>query len=357
MRRSILLILALLVVYLIAWPIREDPVAWDPPPAPKLSGPYEPNRSLATVEWLARGVGVGPEAVAVDRLGRIHAGVKDGRILRLSPDGTQVETIARTGGRPLGLAFDSEGNLFVADAVKGLISISTGGSQSVLATEEGGVPFGFTDDVDVADDGTVYFSDASSKYSVGQYREDVLEHRPHGRLFSYDRQSKKVYRVVGDLYFANGVAVSGDQSFVLVCETSMYRVTRYWRAGPRQGTHDVFIDNLPGFPDNITFSRERGIFWLALFAPRDPMVDRLMPHPWLRKVVARLPLFVQPAPARHAFVLGIDPTGRVVHNLQDASPDSFAPITSVREHRGVLYLGSLERDAIGRVPGPPATPR
>jgi hypothetical protein len=117
MRRSILLILALIVVYLIAWPIREDPVGWDPPPAPKLSGPYQPNTFLAKVEWLARGVGVGPEAVAVDRLGRIHAGVKDGRILRLSPDGTQVETIARTGGRPLGLAFDSGGGSLERDAI------------------------------------------------------------------------------------------------------------------------------------------------------------------------------------------------------------------------------------------------
>lgn len=356
MRRSIPLILALIVVYLIAWPIREDPVGWDPPSAPKLSGPYEPNRYLARIEWLARGVGVGPEAVAVDRLGRVHTGLKDGRILRLSPDGAQVETIARTGGRPLGLAFDAEGNLFVADAVKGLLSISTGGSPSVLATGEGGVPFAFTDDLDVADDGTIYFSDASSKYPVDQYRGDFIEHRPLGRLLSYDRESKKVRRVLGDLYFANGVAVSGDQSFLLVCETSMYRVSRYWLAGPRRGSHDVFIDNLPGFPDNITFSRERGIFWLALFAPRDPLVDRLMPHPWLRKVVARLPLWVQPTPPRHAFVLGIDLTGRVVHNLQDSSPDSFAPITSVREHRGVLYLGSLERDAIGRVQGPPAPP-
>lgn len=350
--RWLLVGLALVAAYLSVWPTPIDPARWEPPAAPGFVGPYQPNARLARAEWLARGVGVGPESTAVDRLGRVHAGFSDGRIVRLSADGGRAEIVANTGGRPLGLAFDGDSNLLVADAVKGLLSISASGAQSILATREGGVQFGMVDDVDVADDGTVYFSDASSKFSLFQHRDDVFEHRPHGQLLSYDPRTKRVQRELGDLYFANGVAVSGDQSFVLVCETSMYRVTRLWRSGPRKGSRDVFIDNLPGFPDNITFSRDRGIFWLALFAPRDATVDRLMPHPWLRKVVRRLPTWVQPNPARYAFALGIDLHGRVVHNLQDPSPNSFAPITSVREHRGQLYLGSTERDAIGRVPAP-----
>lgn len=348
----VLLALGLLAAYLLVWPTHVNPAAWEPAPAPKLTGVFESNSFLSRIQWLVRGVGVGPEAIAIDSLGRVHTGLKDGRIIKLTPDGAGFETIANTGGRPLGLAFDSGGNLFVADAKKGLLSLTPAGQLSVLAAGEGNLPFGFTDDIDLTDDGTVYFSDASSKYSVSHYRDDVLEHRPHGRLLSYDPKTKSVRRVLDQLYFANGVAISGDQSFVLVCETSMYRVSRLWLTGPRKGTHDIFIDNLPGFPDNITFSRERGIFWLALFAPRDPLVDRLMPHPGLRRVVDRLPLWVQPAPARYAFVLGIDMQGRVIHNLQDPSPSSFAPITSVREHRGTLYFGSLERDAIGRIRAP-----
>ena len=78
-----------------------------------------------------------------------------------------------------------------------------------------------------------------------------------------------------------------------------------------------------------------------------------MPHPWLRKILDRLPRLLQPAPVRHAFALGLNAKGDVVYNLQDPSPQSFAPITSVREHRGMLYLGSLERDAVGRVAAPP----
>jgi sugar lactone lactonase YvrE len=351
-RWLILATLLLLVAYLAAWPVPVDPVRWEPPAAPSMSGDYRPNQLLARTEYLARGVGVGPEAIAIDREGRVYSGLQDGRIIRLPVDGARAETIVNTGGRPLGMAFGPDGSLFVADAVKGLMSISPSGALTVLATEEGGQRFGFPDDVDVAQDGTIYFSDASFKFGLGQHRNDVLEHRPNGRLLSYDPRTKNVGRALGGLYFANGVAVSGDQSFVLVCETSAYRVTRLWRSGPKKGSRDVFIDNLPGFPDNITFSPARGVFWLALFAPRDAMADRVMPHPGLRKLIYRLPQWLQPAPARYAFALGIDLQGRVIHNLQDPSPQSFAPVTSVREHRGVLYLGSLERDAIGRVPAP-----
>jgi len=343
---------ALVLGYLLFWPTRVDPAQWVPPVAPKLAGPYATNHFLAATEWLGKGEALGPEATAIDRDGRIYAGNRDGRVIRFSADGTGVETFADTRGRPLGMAFDSNGNLLVADAIKGLLSISPGGVVAVLATEQGGVPFAFPDDVDVAPDGTVYFTDASFKYSLAEHRKDIIEHQPNGRLLAYDPASRAVSLALGKLYFANGVAVSGDGSFVLVCETASYRVSRYWRSGPHAGTAEVFIDNLPGFPDNITYSRQREVFWIALYGPRDALADQLMPHPWLRKVIARLPTALQPDTARHAFALGVDPNGKVIHNLQDASPQSFAPITSVREHAGMLYLGSIERDALGRVRAP-----
>ena len=73
-RRWLLVGLALVAAYLSAWPTPIDPARWDPPPAPGLVGPYQPNARLAEAQWLARGVGVGPESTAVDRLGRVHAG-------------------------------------------------------------------------------------------------------------------------------------------------------------------------------------------------------------------------------------------------------------------------------------------
>ena len=60
-----------------------------------------------------------------------------------------------------------------------------------LATEADGVPFAFTDDLDIASDGRIYFSDASSKFHQPDYILDLLEARPHGRLLRYDPSTGK----------------------------------------------------------------------------------------------------------------------------------------------------------------------
>ena len=56
-----------------------------------------------------------------------------------------------------------------------------------------------------------------------------------GRLLVYDPISRVATTLVDGLNFANGVAVSHDQTYVLVNETGKYRVIRYWIAGPQEG--------------------------------------------------------------------------------------------------------------------------
>jgi sugar lactone lactonase YvrE len=346
--RSLLVIVVLVVGYLLFWPTPINPVAWTPPPAPELTGVYEQNSALSKIERLPID-GNKPEDVAFDPQDRIYCDDDTGHIFRFQADGARPELFAETNGRPLGLAFDSSGNLIVADAVKGLLSIAPNAQITVLASEVDGVPFNCTNDLDVAADGTIYFTD-SSKFPLTQLREDILEHQGHGRLLAYDPKTKQTKALLRELYFANGVAVSPDQSFVLVNETGTYSVRRYWLKGEKTGQSDVFIDNLPGFPDGIS-SNGKDMFWVALNR-RLPAVDSLMPHPFLRKIVWRLPLFVQPKPQRFAFALGLDLNGKVVRNLQDASPQCFNQIANVVEHKGNLYFGSIGERAIGRMPVP-----
>ncbi len=89
---------------------------------------------------------------------------------------------------------------------------------------------------------------------------------------------------------------------------------------------------------------------MALVTPRDATLDKLLPHPFLRKIVYRLPAFLQPAPKRYSFVLGLDANGRVVENLQDGSPECYAQIANVVEHQGFLYFGSIGESASDVLP-------
>lgn len=346
--RSLISIIALLIGYLLAWPVPINPAAWTPSPAPELTEVYAQNSELSRIERL-KVDGFAPEDVAIDAQDRIYCGTEDGHIFRFQADGARPEVFVNTQGRPLGLVFDHNGNLIVADAIKGLLSISPDATVSVLTTEAEGVPFRCTNDLDIAADGTIYFTDASYKYPLTRLKDDVLEHQPNGRFMSYDPRTKETRILLRDLYFANGVAVSPDQSFVLVNDTSSYRVRRYWLTGSKQGQSDVFIDNLPGFPDGIS-SNGRDTFWLALVNRRDSALDSILPHPFMRKMVWRLPSFMQPNIKRYAFALALDANGKVIQNLQDPSPECFAQIANVVEHKGMLYFGSIGEHAIGRMP-------
>lgn len=351
MKRNILAfivaLLAATLVYLFFAPVPIAPAAWTPPVNPGLAGPYEQNSRLTPVQRLGLGQGHAPEDVAVDAEGKIYGGFEDGQIIQLAPDGTQPRLFANTQGRPLGLVFDREGNLIVTDALRGLLSINKSGEVKLLADEADGVRFGCLNDLDVAADGTIYFTEASQKFPMSQHVSDLLEHQPNGRFLAWDPKTQKARTLLRDIYFANGVAVSPDQSFVLVAETGMYRVRRVWLSGPKSGQSDIFIDNLPGFPDGIS-SNGKDKFWLALVTPRQALFDRLLPHPFLRKVVYRLPKFLQPAPQRYSFVLGFDPQGRVVENLQNGSSDCYSQIANVVEHNNTLYFGSIGEDSLGR---------
>ena len=62
----------------------------------------------------------------------------------------------------------------------------------------------------------------------------------------------------------------------------------------------------------------------------------------------RLPKFLQPAPKRYSFVLGLDLNGQVTDNLQNGSPDCFAQIANAVERDGSLYFGSIGESTVGR---------
>lgn len=347
------LMVGLLVVFLLLGsflltPSPIDSKAWNPPAPPPLTGLLAPNERLRLADLLARGQVYGPEDTTIGPDGVLYTGTQDGYIVRVFPDG-RVENWVSTGGRPLGMVFDHQGNLIVADAWKGLLSISPDGEITVLAREAAGTPFRFTDDVDIADDGRIYFSDASSRFNQPEYVLDLLEMRPHGRLLRYSPKTGKAEVLLGNLHFANGVAVSPDGDSVLVNETWKYRILRYWIRGPKAGQAEVFADNLPGFPDNLAVDKE-GRYWVAFPTLRNPKVDAMHRNPWLKDLVAKLPDSLKPAPQEYGLVIAFDQNGEVITSLHDTQGTHLQEITSVNPHGDYLYFGSLHNDRIGRLP-------
>lgn len=347
-------LLGALAVYFAFWPVPIDPVAWAAPPTPGYSGPFARNDRLAAMERLSLGPNHGPEAIALDAAGQIYASTREGRIVRLHPDGSGVETWAETGGMPLGIRFDAGGRLIVADAARGLLRIAPDGRVIVLAAEADGVPIAYADDLDVARDGRIYFSDASTKFgareSGGSYSASLLEiteHRGHGRLLVWDPATGTATTLARGIHFANGVALAPDDSYVLVSETGSYRVLRYWLTGPRRGQTEPVIENLPGFPDNVTRGLS-GRFWVALISPRSAAVDALAGLPSLRKALMRLPGALLPQPRDYGHVIAFDATGKVIASLQDPS-GAYRKISSALETAGHLYIGSLEMPEVGRL--------
>lgn len=348
--RLLLLLIVAIAAFLLLMPTKVQPVAWTPAPAPSLaSGVFAENQKLKDVERVGASDIDGPEALLLENDALI-TGLHDGRVIRTSLDGKVSKVLTDTGGRPLGLARHPNGLLVIADGVKGLLSLDAQGRLIPLTTLANGVPFGFTDDVAIDKPGHyAYFSDASSRWGYGKDGEAIIEHGGDGRLLRYDFQTGKTSVLLDKLEFANGVTLGPDDAFVLVNETGAYRISRYWLTGPKAGTHDLFIDNLPGLPDNLAFNGQNR-FWVALYAPRNKLLDATAPHPFVRKMIVRA-MSVLPKPVeKRAFALGLDLDGKVIANLQDAGPGNYSPITTVREYGDWLYFGSLKAQHMARLP-------
>ncbi len=324
-----------------------DSAAWKAPEPRPMAGKLAPNDRLKSAELLAHGEVYGPEDTTVDSDGVLYTGTQDGWIVRIWPDG-RVENWLQTDGRPLGMVFDREGNLIVADAWKGLLSIAPDKTVTVLTREAEGLPFGFTDDVDIAPDGRLYFTDASSRFHQPDYLLDLMEMRPHGRLLRYDPATGKTEVLLRNLYFANGVAVSPDGDYLLMNETWKYRIIRYWIGGRNPGTAEVFADNLPGFPDNLAVD-DAGRYWVAFPTSRNSQIDSMHTRPWLKDLLAKMPEALKPKPEEYGLVIAFNDRGDVLTSLHDTDGEHLQEITSVNPHDGFLYFGSLHNDRIGRM--------
>ncbi|EDO43012.1 predicted protein, partial [Nematostella vectensis] len=361
----------LLVGAIILTPSPIDPLLFSLPSPKPFEGVLAPNTKLQESEQLFKGQVVGPESIAVDSSGIIYTGLADGRIVKFVGD--KVVDVVRTGthndgcgrpelehvcGRPLGMRFNRYGTkLIVVDAYFGLLEVDTKSSSiSTLVPCQPGVdgePIRFMNDLDIAQDGTIYFTDSSTKWQRMHFSNALLEGDNTGRLLAFHPKTGELEVLMSDLHFANGVQLSPEGDFVLVVELLTARILRYYTRGENEGKMEVFAENLPGHPDNIRPSFGGG-YWVGMAAPRRPglsLLDTLSTRPWLRSLLAKFvtPEMLHVLAPRYGLIVKLSKGGSVQRTLHDPTGQVINGVSEVHEENGVLYLGSYNGLFVGKL--------
>ena len=296
----------------------------------------------------------GPEDVVLTSDGTAYTALRDVALLvRVAPGAASGEVVADLGGRGLGTELMADGRVLVCNATRGLQAVDpASGAVASLAGEVGGRAFGVCNNASLARDGTVYVSESSTANPLERFRRDIVEDTGAGALWRVPPGGEGEPEPLMDgLSFANGVALSPDEDFVLVAETAKCRVHRVWLTGARAGEREVFAE-VDGFPDNLSVGRTpdgRTVFWVALPAPKVAATDGIhaLPRP-LRALVARLPEALGPKAERVCRVAAYDAAGRLVAQL-DGEPSTYHHVTGVRQQGDTLWLASFEHAALARL--------
>jgi ribose transport system permease protein len=325
--------------------------------------PYEINERLSNAGAIGLGTLDGPEDVILDEHGDLYCGSRHGDIIRFfGPDYGRHEIYAHIGGNTLGMAFNREGELLVCVAGMGLYKL-TKARVVVKLSDETNRSFWsiiddsrmrLADDLDIAPDGRVFFSEATIRYDVQEWILDALEGRGNGRIICYNPNDGSSRTVIPNLQFPNGICMATDGNSFLYAETWGCRISRYYFAGPSAGKIEVVVPNLPGYPDNINRASD-GHYWCALVGMRSPAFDLALRKPqFRRRMVYRV------APDEWLFpnmnsgcVIKFDLQGNIIDVLWDRDGLAHPMITSMREHKGTLYLSGVFNNRIGtyRIPG------
>ncbi|TAN09762.1 MAG: ABC transporter permease [Burkholderiaceae bacterium] len=328
-------------------------------------GPFAMNDRLSDAQAIGVGQIEGPEDIILDRAGRLYGVDRRGLIFRFSGSLFESqELFAKTGGRPLGMAFDRHDNLVVCVSGMGLYSVSPDGETRKLTNKTNRGPtiiddtmLRLTDDLDIGPDDKIYFSEGSTRFELQQWAIDGLEGRGTGRLVCYDPRTERTKTLLRDLVFCNGVCVTHDNKSVLYAETFGMRVSRYWIDGPKKGQTEVVLDHLPGGVDNINRASDGG-YWMALVAMRTKAYDIAMQDPGFRiRMIKRLPQDEWLIPCmNNGCVVKLNSQFEPVESFWDPTGKAHPTVTSMREDRGYLYLAGLDNNRIGRIRLPDANP-
>jgi ribose transport system permease protein len=315
------------------------------------------NRVLTGADAIGLGQIEGAEDCALDDEGNLYCGDRRGWLWRFRPGEPVGEVFARTGGLPLGHAWDVDGNLLVAVGGMGVYRILPDGQPVLVANHtkrrrlslHDDSAIRFADDLDVTPDGAIFCSDFSTRINAADYQLELVEYRPNGRIVRIDPDGSTDV-VIDNYVFPNGVCTSHDGQSVLIASTGLFRVDRLWVSGPNQGKLEPVLENLPGYPDNINRASD-GNYWMSFVAMRTPVSDLFLRWPAVRRRMTKeLPPDDWIVPQLNvSCVIKFDEAGTVLKVWWDATLEKYPMVTSINEHEGYLYLCGIQNNRVGKL--------
>lgn len=226
-------------------------------------------------------------------------------------------------------------------------------------------------------DGALFVANGSASNGAGDWQRDLLERNASGSVWRIELATGESRRIAGGLAWPAGLAHDGRA--LVVSEAWKHRLVRIGLDGGGQ-PGPIQID-LPGYPGRL--SPAAGGWWLAMFAPRSQLVEFVLRESaYRRRMMAEVPRDYWVAPklrsgrsyyeplqgggVKHLGLLkpwaptmsfgmcvGLDPAFQPRLSLQSRADGNTHGITSVIEHRGMVYAAARGDDAIVRL-APPA---
>jgi hypothetical protein len=203
------------------------------------------------------------------------------------------------------------------------------------------------DTLEVSEDGRrIYFSEPFdyTGASVDDALDEAIALSPNGRLWRYDVETRATRLIAEGFHFINGVlhdlhpGQPREQS-VLVTQTSLFRLTRFYLSGPNAGRDEVVLDGLTGLDDGMDRD-EAGRIWLALFSNRTRLLTWVHENSWIKPVFMRVPARLLMALPQQTGVVVVSPDGRTPLYSALYSGDALSSIASAVPSRAGIYLAN-----------------
>ena len=359
--RILLVILVLLVLaaaYTFLLPLDGKVRAFSAPVSEGYTGDFEKNDALGSLGRIDLGGYEQPETVLY-RDGYLYS-YCHGKLIRTASDGSGTELLLDAGdGETLGFDFDAAGNIIFCDVrcggtTPGIYKADLSGDTvtvTALCTEVEGEQLRCPDALAVAQNGIIYFSEAT-EFSPVQYKNatyafeyECYYHSSHGKVCAYDPATGEAWVVASGFSGANGIALSFDEQYLYLSETmeySIWRIPVTARHAEKGNGAELFLSNLPGCVDNLNRGLD-GRYWVGLVSPRDASWDKMLGNVPLRILLLRyskIPDTSDRAAAPEtgtASVFAFDDAGNIRAFLM-AEDSPYFSVTGATETEDRLYL-------------------